>query len=608
MPCGRDGRHNLTTPVRAAGMQWLVLAAKPIVTALPLPAPPRPRPERDPAAVAVTALAVAAAVSGCGGGHVDTPGPQTTVQAAGLPGSGGEPPAEPAAGDQPSAVDAARFLAQASFGARSPEEVNAVRTMGYERWLWQQFNAPTLVHTSYLDWQRQRNPDLQAGDDMSYEAIWQQWLFGEDTLRARVAFALSQILVVSNIAPDLRPYAMSSYMDLLNHHAFGNYRTLLRAVTLHPAMGYFLNLLRSEKEDAGSGTHPNENYAREFLQLFTVGMVQLDAQGVPRRDGAGQTLPTYDEATVQGHARALTGWSFAQSRHFWDADENLEANWTSPMVAFADRHETGSKRLLGGGTISGGSAEADLDAVVDVAFQHPNTGPFVCRQLIQRLVTSNPTPAYIGRVAAVFADNGGGVRGDLRAVVRALLLDPEARDPSLAAAGRFGKQREPVLRLANLLRAMNARGSSGRNAIHELEATLGQSPLLAPSVFNFFSPNYRPAGPIAAAGLVAPEFQTTTEASVAGGLNFLVDVIQGGGIGWGDGRLTFDWAPWESAAASAATLVDRLDVLFCQRQMSTTTRNRLQTLISVVPAGQARQRVKTALVFLSMAPDHVIQT
>lgn len=553
--------------------------------------------------------AIGAAVAGlaaCGGGHVGTPGPQGTVQAAGLPGSGGEPPA-PAA-NPPDAVDAARFLAQASFGARSPQEIEALRTMGYERWLWAQFNAPTLLHTSYLDWQRQRHPNLEASEDMTYEAIWQQWLAGEDLLRARVAFGLSQILVISNVAPDLRPYAMSSYVDLLNRHAFGNYRTLLRAVTLHPAMGYFLNLLRSEKEDPDSGTHPNENYAREFLQLFTVGLVKLDAQGTPLRDGAGQTIATYDEATVQGVARALSGWSFAQSRSFHEADENLQANWTTPMVAFADRHESGPKRLLDGVVISGGSAEADLDAVIDSAFQHPNTGPFVCRQLIQRLVTSNPSPAYVGRVAAVFADNGQGVRGDLRAVVRAVLLDAEARDPSLAAQGRFGKQREPLLRLANLLRAMNVQGGGGRNAIHALDATLGQSPLLAPSVFNFFSPNYRPAGAIAAAGLVAPEFQITTEASVAGALNFLVDVIQGGGIGWGDGRLTFDWAPWETAAAGSVALVDRLDAVFCQRQMSAATRTRLQALIEAVPASQARRRVKTALTFLSMAPDHVIQT
>jgi len=556
--------------------------------------------------VGLAALGLAA----CGGGHVETPGPQTTVQASGLPGSGGEPPASPAAADQPSRVDAARFLAQATFGATTPEDIDALRSLGYERWLWAQFNAPTLLHSSYLDWQRQRNPGLKADDNMSYEAIWQQWLFGSDSLRARVSFALSQILVISNVAPDLRPYAMSSYMDLLNHHAFGNYRDLLRAVTLHPAMGYFLNLQGSDKEDTAAGIHPNENYAREFLQLFTVGMVQLDAQGTPLRDGAGQTVATYDEATVQGFARAFTGWTFAQSRSFHNADENLEANWTTPMAPYADHHQSGSKLLLNGVTVSGG-IEADLEAAIDSAFVHPNCGPFVCRQLIQRLVTSNPSPAYIGRVAAAFNDNGSRVRGDLRAVVRAILLDSEARDPGLGAAGRFGKQREPVLRLANLLRALQVSNPNGRNGIHALdgsESALGQSPLLAPSVFNFFSPNFRPAGAIAAAGLAAPEFQITTETTVVGGLNFLVNLVHSGGHGWGEGRLSFEWAPWQALAATPTALVDRLDALFCHGQMSASTRSRLLTVIGAIPVGQTLNRVKSALILSLLSPDHVIQT
>jgi uncharacterized protein (DUF1800 family) len=329
------------------------------------------------------------------------------------------------------------------------------------------------------------------------------------------------------------------------------------------------------------------------------------------RDSAGKTL--HGGFVVGGHglARAFTGWTFAQSRNFHSADENLEANWTTPMVAHADYHERGSKQLLNGATVSGGSVESDLDAAIDSAFHHANIGPFVCRQLIQRLVTSNPSPAYIGRVAAVFNDNGTGVRGDLRAVVRALLLDAEARDPSLGAAGRFGKQREPVLRLANLLRATGASNPNGRNAIHELdgsESALGQSPLLAPSVFNFFSPNFRPAGAIAAAGLSAPEFQITTETTVVGGLNFLARVVQGGGLGGGEGRLSLDLEPWKALAGTPATLVDRLDALFFHLQMSASTRSRLLTLVSTIPASQTLQRVRAALIVSLLSPDHVIQT
>lgn len=576
---------------------------------LPAPAPQDPPgPRWHAAALSAAAAAVLAA---CGGGHAGTPAAGATVQASSLPGSGGEPPAAPAEADRPAAVDAARFLAQATFGVRDAGEIEALRTVGYEQWLWAQFNAPTMLHTSYLDWQRQRSSNLKATDDMSYEAIWQQWLFGADALRARVSFALSQILVVSNIAPDLRPYAMSSYMDTLNRHAFGNYRDLLRAVTLHPTMGYYLNMQGSQKENTAKGIHPNENYAREFLQLFTIGMVRLNADGSPQLDGGGAPLPTYDEATVQGFARAFTGWTFAQSKSFTSADENLEANWTTPMVPYAAYHEGGSKQLLDGASVSGGSPESDLDAAIDSAFNHANVGPFIGRQLIQRLVTSNPSRAYIGRVAAVFANNGSGVRGDLRAVVHAILLDPEARDATLGAQGRFGKQREPVLRFANLLRALRASNASGRNAIHELDSAdsaLGQSPLLAPSVFNFFSPNFRPAGPVAAAGLTAPEFQITTETTAVGALNFLVGLINNGGHAWGDGRLVFDFEPWKVLAADPAALVDRIDAVFCHRQMSATTRTRMLALVNAVPASQTLKRVKSALTLTMLCPDHVIQT
>jgi uncharacterized protein (DUF1800 family) len=560
------------------------------------------------AALAATA---ALALAACGGGHVDTPAANGSVQISSLPGSGGTQPAAPAAADRPSAVDAARFLSQATFGARSTEEIDALRTMGYEQWLWAQFNAPTLQHTSYLDWQRQRSSNLKASDDMSYEAIWQQWLFGADQLRARTAFALSQILVVSNIAPDLRPYAMSSYMDTLNQFAFGNYRDLLGAVTRHPTMGYYLNLLGSEKENAAKTLHPNENYAREFLQLFTIGLAKLNLDGSVQKDAAGNPLPTYDEATVQGFARAFSGWSFAQAKSFHNADENLEANWTTPMAPYAEYHESGSKQLLDGQVLSGGSITSDLDAALDSAFRHPNVAPFVCRQLIQRLVTSNPSPAYLARVAGVFNDNGSGVRGDLRAVVRAILLDAEARDPTLGAAGRFGKQREPVIRFANLLRALGAGNPNQRNAIHELdssEAGLGQSPLLAPSVFNFFSPNYRPAGAVAAAGLTAPEFQITTETTVVGALNFFTNVINSGGYGGGDGRLTLDYTPWQTVAATPSALVDTLELLFFNGQMTAGTRSRLTTLVAAIPASQSAKRVKQALILTMLSPDHVIQT
>jgi uncharacterized protein (DUF1800 family) len=571
-------------------------------------------PESRPGLTLAAAVAATALLDACGGGG----GGGTATSGAGLPGGGGSAPAQPAVAERPSTLDAARFLAQATFGASSLEEIEAVRTDGYERWLFNQFNAPTLLHTAYLDEQRQRDGQNKARDEMSYEAIWQQWLTGADQLRGRVAFALSQIMVVSNVAPDLRPYAMSSYMDLLNRNAFGNYRTLLGEVTLHPTMGYYLNMLESEKDDAARGIHPNENYAREVLQLFSIGLVELNPDGSTRLAG-GKPIPTFGEAEVKGFAKAFSGWSFAsldatKPEQFHKGDQNLDSNWTTPMKAFASKHSPEAKKLLGNVTLPAGqSAQKDLDDALDVIFQHPNVGPFIGRQLIQRLVTSNPSADYIARVAATFNNNGAGVRGDLKAVVRAVLLDPEARVPPAASAS-WGKLREPVIRFATFLRALNAKSRSGSNRIHYLDSSddgLGQSPLLAPSVFNFFSPNYRQPGALAAAGLVAPEFQITTETSVVGSLNFFARLINSEGYGSGEHKLVLDLAPLQALASDPAALAARLDLLLFAGQMSTSTRERITRMLAAMPGGTSannmKRRVKAALIVTAVSPDFVIQ-
>jgi uncharacterized protein (DUF1800 family) len=556
-------------------------------------------------------VAVVALVNACGGsgGGGDTSAGNT----AGTP-----PPVAPAAAP-PSVVDASRFLAQATFGIRSLAEVEALRATGYEAWLASQFTTEAALHTAYLDAQRGRENGGRASEEMSYEAVWQQWLNGPDQLRARVAFALGQIMVISNIAPDIRPYAMSSYMDMLNRHAFGNYRTLLKDVALHPAMGYYLNMMGSEKDDPERGIHPNENFAREVLQLFSIGLVQLNPDGSTRLGSNGKALATYGEAEVKGYAKAFSGWHFgtldtSRPEQFYDHDDNLDRHWVVPMKAFPSKHATGAKTLLDGKVLPAGqTAEKDMDDAIDSIFNHANVGPFIGRQLIQRLVTSNPSPAYIGRVAAVFANNGGGVRGDLKAVVRAVLLDPEARDPALAADGRFGKQREPVIRFAGFLRGLGARSVNGRNDIHYLDSAddgLGQSPLLAPSVFNFFSPNFRQPGAVAKAGLYSPEFQITTETTVVGSLNFFADFFNQGGYGSEDSRLTLDYGPLLSLAADPAALTDRLDALFYASQMGASTRARLLKMLGALPSGTPEdrlQRVKAALIVTAMSPDFVIQ-
>ena len=566
-------------------------------------------------AAAAAALMLAACGGGGGGEEVRAPSPAPAPD----PGTGGGAPSPAPAANPPSARDAARFLSQASFGPRSAEEVEALRRTGYEAWLAAQFDAPTSAHVAYLEEQRTRDAHNKARDEMSYEAIWQQWLFGTDPLRARMAWALLQIFVISNIAPDLRPHAMSSYMDMLNRNAFGSYRHLLEEVTRHPAMGYYLNMLGSAKQDPKKGTHPNENYAREVLQLFSIGLVKLNLDGTPQLDAEGKPVPTYDERAVKGFAKAFSGWSHGgldtgNAKLFHGHDDNVEALWVTPMQAWPAYHDAGEKTLLDGRSLPAGQTpEQDLKDALDNIANHPNVGPFIGRQLIQRLVSSNPSAAYVRRVASVFNDNGAGVRGDLKAVLRAVLLDPEARGDDAAARPRHGKQREPVLRFAQLLRALDAKSANGRNAIHYLDDAddaLGQSPLLAPSVFNFYSPNFRPAGPVAAAGLVAPEFQITSETTMVGSLNFFAALIRRGGYGSGDAKLMLDFAPLVALAeGDASALIARLDLLFFDLQMSASTRSRLSAMLAAMPgtnADRRLQRVKAALTLVTLSPDHVI--
>lgn len=582
------------------------------------PAAKPPSPSIDPAGtanVALSALALASLAAcggGGGGGSADASDPDI-IPAVNLPGAGGKRPAEPSLANRPSAVDAARFLTQASFGIQSTQQIAQTQQKGFALWLWEQFNSGVNLHTDYLDQQKLRNVDkkgvARASDEMSYEAIWQQWLFETGQLRARVAFALGQIVVISNVAPDIRPYAMSSYLDMLNRNAFGNYRQLLKDVTLHPAMGYYLNMINSQRDNPETGAHPNENYAREVLQLFSIGLVKLNQDGSAQLDAAGKPLPTYDESVVQGFARAFTGWSYPNAKGFDDANENADAAWTSPMKPFPAQHSPETKKLLDGVVLAAGQTpEKDLEDALNNIFNHANVGPFVCRQLIQRLVTSNPSPAYIARVAGVFNDNGSGVRGDLRAVVSAILLDSDARSP--AASTTYGKQREPVIRFANCLRALGARSENGINMIHYLEDAdngLGQSPLLAPSVFNFFSPNFRPAGPIAQAGLVAPEFQITTETTVVGGLNFFSKLFRQGGYGWGESQLKLNYAPLLALAGNADLLIAELNALFFNYTMSNTLAQRMKTMINGYGLQDTSRRVKSALTLVSLSPEYIIQ-
>jgi len=320
---------------------------------------------------------------------------------------------------------------------------------------------------------------------------------------------------------------------------------------------------------------------------------------------------------VGAMAAAFTGWSFAgNDTTNPELFDPAKEDWQRPLIPWEMHHDTQAKTLFDGIQLPAGqTARQDMKLALDAIFNHPNVGPFVGRQLIQRFVTSNPSPAYIGRVGAAFNDNGRGIRGDLKAVVQAVLLDPEARDLARTAEPGWGKQREPVIRFANFLRGFNAASPSGRNRIWYLDSAdegLNQSPLLAPSVFNFFSPNYRQPGPLAAANLVAPEFQITTETSMVGGLNFFALLLRRGYYGYDDTKLMLNLAELNGLSPWPAALADRLNVLLCAGAMSEVLRTTLVTALASLPLHKTggdgiTDRVKAALILVAMSPDYVIQ-
>jgi uncharacterized protein (DUF1800 family) len=438
-------------------------------------------------------------------------------------------------------TEAARFLLRAKFSA-PPADVAALRRLGYRGWLAEQFASPRgQTGAEWLDsagynavTEDGRYFWPQFGDHM----IWNQLLAQPDEMRQRAAFALSQFFVVSLNPIDgfWPPYIMAGWWDVLARNAFGNFRTLLEEVTLNPAMGMYLNTKGNLKEDPATGRQPDENYAREIMQLFTIGLHELNPDGTVRRDAAGNPIETYGQDDVTNLARVFTGYDRDMSRvtrtsvTWLDYAVPSTEFCSDPMALDPDLHSTLQVDFLGAHIPAGTDGRAALTLALDHLFAHPNVGPFFGHQMIQRLVTSNPSPAYVGRVAAAFDDNGAGVRGDLRAVWTAVLTDPEALAPSDPALG--GKLREPVARLAGWARTVGIASDNGKWEIYDLSnagRSLGQSPLRSPSVFNFFRPGYvPPQTAIAEAGAVAPEFQIANETSIAGYTNFLQWAIHTG--------------------------------------------------------------------------------
>ena len=514
------------------------------------------------------------------------------------------------------APEAVRFLAQASFGA-TEASIDEVIAKGYGGWIDAQLSIPQTLHRATVESgidPAETNQGVYR--DLVLDSFWSQAIAGADQLRQRLAFALSEIFVVSQAASAVnqRPRGLADYLDMLGREGLGSFRTLLERVSLHPIMGLYLSHLRNQKEDPATGRVPDENYAREVMQLFTIGLYQLEADGSVKLDGNGRPLPTYGNDDVMGLARVFTGFSWAgpdtSNQRFFGGAADPDRD-VKPMQGYPQYHSTAEKRFLGV-TIPAGTGPAEsLRIALDTLAAHPNVGPFFGRQLIQRLVTSNPSPAYVRRVAGVFNDNGRGVRGDLKAVLRAVLLDQESRGAGGKADPAFGKLREPVLRLSAWARAFKATSVSGGYRIRDTSdpsTRLGQTPLRSSSVFNFFRPGYVPPNTtIAAAGLVAPEFQITGETSVAGYLNYVRNVISNGAGASSDVRSAY--ADEIALAGDPQRLVDRVDLLLTGSQLAPATRTAIRDAVAAIPATASNATANRArlAVFLVMAsPEFIV--
>jgi uncharacterized protein (DUF1800 family) len=583
------------------------------------------------------ALALLAACGGGGGGGSETTPPTP-------------PPPPPVVVEKPATRDeAARFLTQATFGPVDAD-IDRLMSVGYAAWIDEQFATAAPSATRHrTHWEvrdveiKAANANNSAGQDQVFESFWKQATTGTDQLRQRVAYALSQIVVVSlqdsGVANDTR--AVAAWLDMLTEQGLGNYRSLLESVSRHPAMGTYLSHLRNQKADTRTGRVPDENYAREVIQLFSIGLVELNDDGSAKTTGANNTtIDTYTPADISGIARVFTGFSWACPDHpanscFFSGSNNSTSDpdrGFKAMLGYAQYHSTEEKRFLGTTIAVQTTADpnASLARALDTLANHANVGPFIGRQLIQRLVTSNPSPAYVRAVSQAWANNGSGVRGDLKAVVKAILMHPEAR----RTGDQTGKVREPVLRLSAYLRAFPHKSDTGNWRVGNTDnpgTSLGQTPLRAPSVFNFYRPGYvAPGTGAATAGLVAPEMQIAHETSAAGWVNSMRDNVASG-VGQTNGTVGTtvfnrrdvqpDFTAELALATDPAALTERVAQRLTYGQASAALKADIVQVLNTlaIPAlnsngsNQAavdaakRTRVNAAVLLVLVSPDFLIQ-
>ena len=549
----------------------------------------------------------------------------------------------------PDMTGASRFIGQATMGGNY-EDIQYVTQVGIKAWLEEQFAMPTI---SFLDaykgiYQEALTkiaavhpiPDSTRTTDYLNFAFYENIIKDPEALRQKVAFALSQLFVVSTISIDERGFGMASYYDVLYQGAFGNFRDVLSEVTLHPIMGGYLSHFKNRKADPENGTLPDENFAREIMQLFTIGLVELNNDGTSKLDDSGNTVSTYDIEDIQELAKVFTGLSaggydlvaFPQLAGVplrFDAS-NLTLDATVPMAMYEEEHESGPKTMIDGTVIPAGQpGMEDIQDALDVLFNHPNVGPFISIRLIQQLVKSNPSPSYINRIATVFNNNGQGVRGDLKAVIQAILTDPEARDCAWIDNAQSGKLKQPIERLTNLYVGFDINSPSGNFWLDDktlLFPRVEQAFLSSPSVFNFFTPFYAESEVVEPNELVSPEFQILHSVSSIHYLNSIEFVIKdvpflNKTAVVNAPRLTFnrnmdrpflDFSDeitlYNTSGLDA--LIDRLDLIICHGQLSDTHRtlitNTITQSINGINNYSTEDVIDDVLYFMMVSPDYLI--
>jgi len=538
----------------------------------------------------------------------------------------------------PSKAEASRFLSQSAFGG-DYFHINQVQNMGIEKWIESQMLLPlSSYHQQYIDNYSYASSLLtnknKKREYLSY-AFYDLVLSKPDLLRHKQAFTLSQIFVISpvNSALSIAGYANSSYYDVLYQNAFGNFRDLLEQITLHPAMGIYLSYFQNEKSNPVEDKYPDENYARELLQLFTIGLHQLNNDGTFKTDVNGENIPTYKLEDVLELAKVFTGYS--GSALLDNSEATFSGNAASydlaiPMQAYQEMHDKSSKTIFGDLTIPyEQTADLDIKLSLDYIFNHPNVGPFIAQRLIQHYVTSNPSPEYVNRVALVFNNNGEGTRGDLAAVIKALLLDPEARNCNPADNLKAGRLIQPIERIIHLFRFLNISSPSGKLWLKDekdIYDIMEQSFLGSPTVFNFFDPTYAEEQIIAPNNMVSPEFQLLNSTTGIHYMNFIenaLKVIPFNNKTLANQNLTslsnndndkpiFDKTDeiqvYQNLGLGA--LIDHVDIALCRGQLTNSTR----TIIHDTVAGYSNQladysdedAVNDVIYFMMSSPDYLI--